>query len=100
MSTTLECENTLRNIGEPDYGVGPDTEPNTEEPLDQAERYVEGTNMRRDYPSVEIVVAETQSTSQVVALVNDHKTVGILRYETDERLGWHLTSIEECSPSK
>jgi len=97
VSTTLECENNLRNVGAPDYAVG---EPNTEEPVDQAMQYVEGTHMARDYSEVEVVVAEAQSTSQVIALVGDGKTVGILGYGTSPQLGWHLESLEECSPSR
>ena len=100
VSATLECENNLRHSGTPDYGIGQDTVANTEAPLDQAQRYVDATHLRRDYPDVTVVVARTQPTSQVVALVSDAKTVGILRYETDEQLGWHATYLEGCSPSR
>lgn len=98
VSTTLECENNLRSSGEPDYGLP--GEPNTEEPLDQAARFVDGTGTRRDYPDVESVLAEQQPTAQIIALVSDDKSVGILRYENDDTLGWHLTSTEQCSPKR
>ena len=98
VSTTLECDNRLRNSGQPDYAIP--SEPNTEPPVDQAARYIDGTHMRRDYPDVQMVLAEQQPTSQIIALVSEGKSVGILRYETDEQLGWHLTTIEGCSPSR
>ena len=98
VSTTLECDNNLRSTGTPDYGIPAD--PNTEEPLDQAARFVEGTGIRRDYPDVEIVLAEEQPTAQVIALVSNDKSVGILRYENDDTLGWHLASTAQCSPKR
>lgn len=94
----MECENNLRSSGDLDFG-GP-AEPNTEEPLDQAARFVDGTGTRRDYPDVEIVLAEQQPTAQIIMLVSDGKSVGILRYENDDTLGWHLTSTEGCSPKR
>lgn len=98
MSATLECDNRMRSTGQPDYVI-PAT-PNAEEPAAQSAGFVNGTNMRRDYADLEIVVAQREPTSQTIALVSDGKSVGILRYETDEQLGWHLTSTEVCSPSR
>jgi hypothetical protein len=98
VSTTLECDNNLRSTGTPDYGMP--ANPNTEQPLDQAARFVQGTGVRRDYPDVEIVLAEEQPTAQVIALVSNAKSVGILRYENDDTLGWHLVSTAQCSPKR
>ena len=46
---------------------------------------------------MEIVLAEQQPTAQIIAFVSGDESVGILRYENDDILGWHLTSIEQCS---
>lgn len=97
-SSTLECENPRRNSGTPDYAF-PAT-PNTEAPLAQAQRFAGGSGMRRDYPDVEAVAAEQTPGAQVIALVSEGKSVGILRYEDDEQLGWHLTAMETCSPRR
>ena len=98
VSTTLECENDLRSTGQPDYALP--AEPITEEPLDQTARFVDGTGTRRDYPDVEVVLADQQPTAQIIALVSKDKSVGILRYENDDALGWHLISVEQCSPMR
>ena len=96
--TTLQCDNKLRNVGEPDYLI-PDA-PNTAPPIDQAMRFAESSHLRRDYPDLEIVLADQQATSQLFVLVSDDKTVGTLVYETNQELGWHLTSMEQCSPTE
>lgn len=98
VSTSLECENSLRSTGQPDYVLP--AEPITEEPLEQAARFVDGTGTRRDYPDIEIVLADQQPKAQIIALVSNDKSVGILRYENDDALGWHLTSTEQCSPKR
>lgn len=97
-SATLECENGMRNVGEPDYAMG--SQPNTEAPLSQARTFIEGSHMRRDYPDVEAVVAAQQPSRQIIALVSEGKSAGILRYDNDEDLGWYLATVETCSPSR
>lgn len=88
----------MRNSGTPDYVIPPT--PITEAPLAQAQRYVDGSGMRRFYPDVEAVVAEQAPSAQTIALVSEGKSVGILRYEDDEQLGWHIASMETCSPRR
>jgi hypothetical protein len=98
VSTTLQCENKLRNSGAPDYVIP--AEPNTEPPINQAVSFVEGTHLLRHYPDLEVVLADSQTTSHLVVLVSHDKTVGTLLYETSNQLGWHLTGVEQCSPSR
>lgn len=100
VSATLECENRMRTTGQPLYGIGPNTTPNTQQPAVQAQSYIDGSQVRRDYPDVEVALAQEQARSQIVALVSGGKPVGILRYTRDDRLGWHVDAIEQCSPSR
>ena len=98
VSATLECDNQMRSTGEPDYAIP--AEPDTEEPVTQANRFVDGTHLRRGYLDLEIAMAEQKPSSQTIALVSDGRSVGILKYENDAQLGWHLTSTEVCSPAE